>query len=562
MVSNRLGDLRVRLQAVVDEYERDMRRGARATDDVEESVERLDRRTDTATGTFDRYRSGLSRIGTTAGVVTGALFAAERAVSGIARSANELVIGAGIAGVTNQEYQALSRTFRTFGLDVDFAADVINDVSERLEDARRGNETYASSFDLININLDEFASQSRVQRLFTLAQALEAVDADAAQLAANELAGDPGQRFLAVVRALGSEEIQSTFAQYRQLSFSDEQIDSIRRFNAELLLLRANLEVAGGQAARGLQDSFIGDLVTDLGEFFRFLQLGLDRPLTEEQIRLIDEYGDALTRFREARAGAGAPLQIGAGETLTITADLPDEGEAQEYGRGIAQGFIRAVTSDGPFARGGAFDAISVVTTTSPAERQQAATGFSNEAALQAAQQLNDLEEQRFNQSRRNQEELEAADLMLQQARLRRTLFWGSTIDTVLNAAVHGTEDWGAVILQVLSRIITQGFTAEGGFASLFGGGLQFGGTAFPGRSYLVGERGPEILIPNVATQVQPVGGLSVTFEINGDRRADENLQMIDQQVLPQLEQIIDGRIIAQNRRPRSGVRRSTRGAR
>lgn len=563
MVSNRLGDLRVRLQATVDEYERDMRRGTRATDELDESIGELDRRAGTATGTFDRFESGIGAIRGTILATTGVLAAGIAVLRQYNEQANQILVGAGIANITAQEYQSLSLAFRSFGVDADFVADILNDVSERLQDARDGTQSYADAFESLGIDLDEFSSLSRIQRLYALADAVSRVDDDTAQLAFNELAGDQGQRLLSVFRQFGSNEIRSAVDRFSEVTFTDAQLRSIRQASTELQFLGAQLQVLGAELVnigtnRGVIGGLIGFLqlysgaINDIvaGDFDRLVERFEER--LEEAERISRTFGGSGRIPRTPAVAPGAP-----GTTPSVP--LP---EPQEYGRGIAEGFIRVVSSDGPFARGGAFDALNIVTTTSPADRQRAATGFTNEAALQGAQRLNDLEEQRFRQSERNQEALEAAERELQRQRLQRTLFWGSTIDTVLNAAVHGTEDWGAVFLQILSRIITQGLLSDGGFGALFGGGLQFGGTAFPGRSYLVGERGPELLIPNVASRVEPIAGAEINFYIDGDRRAQENFQMIDQQVIPQLEQIIDGRIIAQNRRPRSGVRRSTRGVR
>lgn len=56
------------------------------------------------------------------------------------------------------------------------------------------------------------------------------------------------------------------------------------------------------------------------------------------------------------------------------------------------------------------------------------------------------------------------------------------------------------------------------GFASLFGGFRASGGPVSAGRAYLVGERGPEIIVPRSAGEVIPNhkmkvgGGGSMTF--------------------------------------------------
>ena len=82
-----------------------------------------------------------------------------------------------------------------------------------------------------------------------------------------------------------------------------------------------------------------------------------------------------------------------------------------------------------------------------------------------------------------------------------------------------------------------KGFGASaGGFAqflgSLFGGGRASGGPIYPGRAYLVGEQGPELIMPGTASTVVPnhqlAGSSSIhnTFVIpsTGNRLSESQL--------------------------------------
>ena len=60
-------------------------------------------------------------------------------------------------------------------------------------------------------------------------------------------------------------------------------------------------------------------------------------------------------------------------------------------------------------------------------------------------------------------------------------------------------------------------------FAGLFGGARAGGGPAAAGRSYLVGERGPEIFQPSVSGRIEPASrrAMNVSIVVQGARDAD-----------------------------------------
>lgn len=60
-------------------------------------------------------------------------------------------------------------------------------------------------------------------------------------------------------------------------------------------------------------------------------------------------------------------------------------------------------------------------------------------------------------------------------------------------------------------------------FAGLFGGARAGGGPVSPGRSFLVGERGPELFRPSVSGRIEPAGSrpMSVSIIVQGAADAD-----------------------------------------
>lgn len=71
------------------------------------------------------------------------------------------------------------------------------------------------------------------------------------------------------------------------------------------------------------------------------------------------------------------------------------------------------------------------------------------------------------------------------------------------------TEPLAAAAQPVLDRAMGWIQSAIGG---LFGGARAEGGPVMPGRMYLVGERGPELFLPEAAGRIVPAGGAGLVF--------------------------------------------------
>ena len=117
------------------------------------------------------------------------------------------------------------------------------------------------------------------------------------------------------------------------------------------------------------------------------------------------------------------------------------------------------------------------------------------------------------------------AERELQAQRVVRTMLWGSAINTVLDAAITGTENWGAVFLSVLNQVI-QTFAFPG---------RQHGGPVFGGRAYLVGEEGPELFVPQASGSIVPSGDQfgGLTFNVAAGVNEDAVRRFFYQEALP-----------------------------
>mgnify|MGYP002620516947 CR=1 FL=1 len=90
--------------------------------------------------------------------------------------------------------------------------------------------------------------------------------------------------------------------------------------------------------------------------------------------------------------------------------------------------------------------------------------------------------------------------------------------------AVDGTkslgESLGGILRQLGSAFISAGVGSfgGGGLLGLFGGGKASGGTVGGGKSFLVGEKGPELFTPNRTGSIAPAGsfgGANVTVNVD-----------------------------------------------
>ena len=91
----------------------------------------------------------------------------------------------------------------------------------------------------------------------------------------------------------------------------------------------------------------------------------------------------------------------------------------------------------------------------------------------------------------------------------------------------------------VASPFKAAGSFISGAVQSVFGKGFADGGTVSGGRSYLVGERGPEIFTPSATGRITPNGGIGggITVNINGGTYLDKNVALdIGNMIVRQLQ--------------------------
>ena len=104
---------------------------------------------------------------------------------------------------------------------------------------------------------------------------------------------------------------------------------------------------------------------------------------------------------------------------------------------------------------------------------------------------------------------------------------------TILGDAIGGVIDFFATLVDLINKAynaikaivnfiknnpVTQ--FIGGAFEATFGGGRAMGGPVSSGTSYVVGERGPELFVPNTSGTIIPNGGggggSTINLTVNG----------------------------------------------
>lgn len=140
---------------------------------------------------------------------------------------------------------------------------------------------------------------------------------------------------------------------------------------------------------------------------------------------------------------------------------------------------------------------------------------------------------------------------------IERTQSVGDAFKSMVKLII--AEVYRAAVVKPIIDGIMNGFGGGGGLGGFiarnFGGARAEGGPVMPGRAYLVGERGPEMIVPQSAGTVIPNhalggGGVTVNQVINVDGGA--NPAAIRQEVarlMPQIAEATKGAVIDARRR-------------
>lgn len=140
-----------------------------------------------------------------------------------------------------------------------------------------------------------------------------------------------------------------------------------------------------------------------------------------------------------------------------------------------------------------------------------------------------DITEEKRRQKKLDEDAKKAADELADKYKKLGDAIKDNVTDAIIGA-IEGTKSLGEAALDIVKQLgrqfltlgINQAFGAlgqTGGFlGKLFGGGKASGGTVQGGRSYMVGERGPELFTPGRTGSIAPsgsFGGANVTVNVD-----------------------------------------------
>jgi len=103
------------------------------------------------------------------------------------------------------------------------------------------------------------------------------------------------------------------------------------------------------------------------------------------------------------------------------------------------------------------------------------------------------------------------------------------------------SDAFSALLQSISATFINEAVTSV--FAA-FGGGRHAGGPVYPNNSYLVGERGPELFVPDTAGTILPNSAFGPSFAptfqvtVTGGN-AEDNRRMLMDEFLPFVREVV-----------------------
>lgn len=507
--------------------------------------------------TVSRSVGGLARLaGTTLGVAAGAAAGLTAAVVATSRSLDELAMRARNAGIPPEVVQSYRLLGDRLGVDVRATSVALQRFNRRVGEVAAGTGQLFRVFQQLDIEVrnSDGSVRSIESVLPEFAAALNELGSEAERARFAMAAFDTeGVGFGLGLASLGST-ITEQLDSFRQLGLiiDNDVIQAASRARNSFQLIADVARVSSQRVLGALAPAF-GNLAEVVGRTLGPVLENLTNTLEISDDILVNVGRTILTFARDAAAGflQFAASVAGGLADIARTASEVTEGVALATaalgGRGAARGAaelalsLRSVAASAEsgqeFISGlaetttGAFDAIIARYDEAAGQISGIGQDISRSAAEGAAEGIGEI------------------------VTNTRSEFARSVAEGIQAGAERGGRGFldfmRRRILNALYNSLAEGLTRAlisagagtgrlgGVLTSLFGGGLQDGGRTRPGRFYLVGERGPELFIPNQGGEVVPLtpsGGrgevaLSVTNNFTGSVRDDADRLALAQEV-------------------------------
>lgn len=516
---------------------------------------------DATRGAFNavsRSVSGLARLtGTTLGVAAGAAAGLTAAVVATARSLDELATRARNAGIPPEVVQSYRLLGDRLGVDVRATSVALQRFNRRVGEVAAGTGQLFRVFQQLDIEVrnSDGSVRSIESVLPEFAAALNELGSEAERARFAMAAFDTeGVGFGLGIASLGST-ITDQLDSFRQLGLIiDNEVVAAASSARNSFQLIADVARVSSQRVLGALAPAFGNLAEVIGRTLGPVLEDLTNSLEINDDILVDVGRTILTFARDASAGF---LQFAA----TVAGALASIAESAANVGIIVAGVATALGRTGAAASA----AQLAVSLAQMGNAARSAQEFVSGLATTATESLNAVI-QRYDEAAaqisgigqeitRNTED-GAAEAVANIVTNTRSEFARSVAEGIQAGAERGGRGFldfmRRRILNALYNSLAEGLTRAlisagagtgrlgGVLTSLFGGGLQDGGRTRPGRFYLVGERGPELFIPNQGGEVVPLtpsgaaGGevvLNVTNNFTGSVRDDADRIALAQEV-------------------------------
>jgi hypothetical protein len=462
-----------------------------------------------------------------------------------------------------EEIQVLNFAAQEAGASQEQMANLLVRVQKSASDAARGLSTAKDAFSKLNINASDFLELSPEQMLETVGQSLAQAGADTeAYGAALDLLGTRNApKLMEVLQRLGTEGFDEIARQARESGQImeeetarrlDNAADSIERFKKRSTILFgeaiANMMDSEGPGRKilamqlaKLAAQFGGGIVDAVVDAFVIAQAAGEAAMTHIALRFGADISNALAQaFRAIPGGAlmAAPLEAVRDALMGMDSEFQTIGDAISH---------------------------TIATT-------EKATNFAEDWGVQWQEGINLARDE----MKKWKEDLEESNTIVA-GNTEETSAWmndiaggvtrmGNALENgLINAAKNGKAAFGDMaqfILAEIQRILIRSlilrplFGAIGGFigdnpignafSGSFGGGKAGGGMVTGGKSYMVGERGPEIVTMGGNGYITPnhkMGGGDV-YNIDARGADKEGLRNLENAILA-LNGSIENRAIA-----------------
>ncbi|OCJ05260.1 hypothetical protein A6U87_14730 [Rhizobium sp. AC44/96] len=306
------------LEARINEFEKNLQKARRAGNDNLSAIERRAQRSaDTLEKTFDKAGSSISaklegafKPFLAGGVLAAGVTAAATALKEVAKSVAEVDREARKAGVSAKTWQQWAFVAKASGLEIDGVTDALKELNIRGDEfAKTGKGSAQEAFTRLGYTATDVAERLKDPSAFLdeIIGKLQKMNASAQTRILDETFGGQGAEQLAKLLGKSVDEIKKLRAD--AATFSDEQIESAKKIDAEFEELWRNATVYAKKAAIE-SVSYAGKIIDAISTLKGDKLIGRDRDAAtdpEAQMkRLLDQRAKIVAMINDVESSSSA----------------------------------------------------------------------------------------------------------------------------------------------------------------------------------------------------------------------------------------------------------------